>query len=172
MAKIFDPLHSDHQQDDVDFFLWSDASYATAAWAYAKLANLHLGLVLRYYGSYTFDIREPSAAAGAATHDVRVILVEFVRGCALRDLDPDHFSQRVRQSIIGAVIDTETAVFCRRSLPPRPVFSQCAGLWPAAAAVGYGTAEAVVPAVIACDVDRPATQPNSPRKTAYVGLGL
>jgi hypothetical protein len=88
VAKIYDPLYADHQQDDVDPFLCVDASYAKEAAAYVKLASLHGGLVPRYYGSYTFDLHEPSVAA---TRAVRVILMEFVRSCTLGDLDPGEF---------------------------------------------------------------------------------
>jgi serine/threonine protein kinase len=69
---------------------------------------LHGGLVPCYYGSYTLDLHEPSEAAARA---VCVLLMEYVRGCTLRDLHPARFSQRTRQSIIGDNIDVETAVF-------------------------------------------------------------
>jgi hypothetical protein len=127
VAKIFDPLYQDHRQNEVDPFRLADATYANEAAAYAKLAKLHGGVVPRYYGSYTFDLREPSAATARA---VRVVLMEYVRGCALRgcalrDLDPARLSQRARQTIIGDVIDAETAVFAEgvfhRDLYPRNV---------------------------------------------------
>jgi hypothetical protein len=122
VAKIFDPLYRDHHQDDIDPFLCADAAYANEVAAYAKLAKLHGGPVPRYYGSYTFYLWEPSAAA---TRAVRVVRMEHVRGCALRDLDPRHFSQGARQAIIGDIIDAETAVFAagvyHRDLYPRKV---------------------------------------------------
>ncbi len=108
MAKIFDPLYQDHQQNEVDPFPYADTAYANEAAAYAKLAHLHGGLVPSYYDSYTFDLYEPLAAAARA---VRLVLIEYVHGRALGDLDPGHFSQRARRRIIGDLIDAETAVF-------------------------------------------------------------
>jgi hypothetical protein len=122
VAKVIDPLYQDHQQNEVDPFRLADAAYANEAAAYAKLAKLHGGLVPRYYGSYTFDLHAPPEAAARA---VRVVLMEYVRGCALCHLDPAHFSQRARQRIIGDIIDAETAVFAagvlHRDLYPRNV---------------------------------------------------
>jgi hypothetical protein len=69
------------------------ATYANEAAVYTTLANLLGGLVPRYYASYTFDLCEPSKAAARA---VRVMLMEYVRGVALRDLDPAHYFQRAR----------------------------------------------------------------------------
>jgi hypothetical protein len=129
VAKIFDPLYHDHQQDDTDPFLLADAAYANEAAAYAKLAALQGGVVPRYYGAYTFDLWQPSDAAlaltAAAPRAVRAVLVEYVRGRTLRDLDPRRFSQRARQRIISDIIDAETAVFAagvfHRDVYPRNV---------------------------------------------------
>ncbi len=69
------------------FFLYFDAAYAKEASAYTKLATLHRDRVPRHYGTYTANVLELSADA------VRVILIEFVHGCAVRGLDPRQFSQ-------------------------------------------------------------------------------
>ncbi len=114
VAKIFDPLYHNHQQDDADPFLLADAAYANETAAYAKLAALQGGVVPHYYGSYTFDLWQlPDAAsvsAAAAPRAVRAVLIEYVRGRALCDLDPRRFSQHARQRIISDIMDAETAV--------------------------------------------------------------
>jgi hypothetical protein len=122
VAKIFDPLYHDHDERSAGPFLLADATYAQEAAAYAKLAKLHGGVVPRYYGSYSLSVHEPSVAAART---VRVVLMEYVRGRALHALDPAHFSQSARDSIIGDIIDAETAVFAQgvlyHNLVPRSV---------------------------------------------------
>ncbi len=122
VAKIYDPLYYDHEQDDVDPFVASDLAYAAETAAYETLTRLHGSVVPRYYGSYMFELFEPSMAA---TRAVRLILLEYIGGQAMRDLDPRDFSQRDRQDIIRGIIDAESALYAegvfQRDLMPRNV---------------------------------------------------
>ncbi len=108
VAKIYDLLYYDHEQDNVDPFSTTDMAYAAEAAVYEVLARLHGTMVPRYYGSYTFELFEPAVAATRAVH---LILVEYVRGRVLSDLNPRDFSQHTRQDIVGGIIDAETTLF-------------------------------------------------------------
>ncbi|KKZ60625.1 hypothetical protein EMCG_04698 [[Emmonsia] crescens] len=53
LAKIYDPLYYDHEQDDVDPFLCMDRDYSHEAAAYIALSKLYGTIIPRYFGSFT-----------------------------------------------------------------------------------------------------------------------
>ncbi|PGH13439.1 hypothetical protein AJ80_06308 [Polytolypa hystricis UAMH7299] len=92
LVKKYDPLHSDHEQDEA---------------AYAKLADFQGSLIPRYYGSFSLSL----SIDGTSSREVRLILLEFVPGTCMVDLDPSKFTQSERQAIMKEVIDAETTIY-------------------------------------------------------------
>ncbi|KAK9320248.1 hypothetical protein V1517DRAFT_310026 [Lipomyces orientalis] len=82
MAKIYDPLYYDHEQDDADPFLCVDRAYCHETAAYKALPELQGTIMPRYYGSYSFDL----PASDATTRSVRMILIEVVTGSCMQQL--------------------------------------------------------------------------------------
>ncbi|PGH12371.1 hypothetical protein AJ79_04319 [Helicocarpus griseus UAMH5409] len=106
-GKKYDPLHSNHEQDDSDPFLVADRAYTHETAAYVKLAELQGGLIPKYYGSFSLSL----STDGAKSRDVRLILLEIVHGTRTMDLDPSKFTQPERQAIMKAVIDAESTIY-------------------------------------------------------------
>ncbi|KAK9258489.1 hypothetical protein V1519DRAFT_469957 [Lipomyces tetrasporus] len=59
-----------------------------------------------YYGSYSLEL-----PAEGTVRSVRLILMEFVPGTSMQQLNPSDFSQLERQVIMNAVIDAESLVY-------------------------------------------------------------
>ncbi|ODH20502.1 hypothetical protein ACO22_05865 [Paracoccidioides brasiliensis] len=53
VAKLYDPLYFDHEQDDVDPFRYTDLAYSHETAAYRLLCPLEGTVIPRYYGSFT-----------------------------------------------------------------------------------------------------------------------
>ncbi|EER43150.1 conserved hypothetical protein [Histoplasma capsulatum var. duboisii H88] len=107
LAKIYDPLYFDHEQDDVDPFLCVDRDYARETAADLALPQLYGTVIPNYFGSYTLQW----PIDGTTTRLVRLILIELVSGTSMQQLSPMKFSQRDRQAIIKAIIDAETLLY-------------------------------------------------------------
>ena len=123
IAKFYDPLYHDHDQTDVDVFKLIDSTYPTEAGAYTKLSKVQGTAIPHYYGSFTCsfpvrasetedigDQKEEKETVEGVRH-VRLILIEEIPGRSMYSLDPFALSVGQRQSILGAIIDAETAVF-------------------------------------------------------------
>ena len=124
IAKFYDPLYFDHNQIDADAFELIDSTYPTEAGAYAKLPKVQGTVIPKYYGSFTCsfpvtaretedkdqDKNEEREAAEGVRH-VRLILIEDIPGRSMYSLDPRSLDVAQRQTILGAIIDAETAVF-------------------------------------------------------------
>ena len=124
IAKFYDPLYYDHDQTDGDVFNLINSTYPTEAGAYTKLQKLQGKVIPHYYGSFTCSF--PVAAGEAVDKDddkkeeketaeglrhVRLILIEYIPGRSMYSLDPRSLDVRQRQTLMGAIIDAETAVF-------------------------------------------------------------
>ncbi|PGH28296.1 hypothetical protein AJ80_00187 [Polytolypa hystricis UAMH7299] len=107
LAKIYDPLYFDHEQDDADPFLCVDRDYSHETASYMALRELYGKIVPYYFGSFTLRWHVDKAS----TRSVRLILIENIPGTSLQQLNPAHFSQLHRQSIMKAVIDAETSLY-------------------------------------------------------------
>jgi serine/threonine protein kinase len=108
VAKIYDPLYFDHEQDDADPFLCVGRDYSNEAAVYTALAQLQGTVIPKYFGSYTLNWPVNGASD---TRSVRLILIEQVPGTSMQQLDPRDFSQPVRQRIMKEVIDAETLLY-------------------------------------------------------------
>ena len=124
VAKLYDPLYFDHEQDDADPFICVDLAYRREAAAYTQLKCLQGGPIPRYFGSYSLSM--PVAYKGITdARQVRRILMEHISGADLTQLRPSQFSQAERQTIMKAIVDAETALYNRdvanQDLYPRNV---------------------------------------------------
>ncbi|KAK9239598.1 hypothetical protein V1525DRAFT_397871 [Lipomyces kononenkoae] len=120
IAKFYDPLYFDHEQDDVDPFLCVDRHYSHEVAAYNALSDLQGSTIPRYYGSYSLEL-----PAEATVRSVRLILMEFIPGASMRQLNPCDFSQLQRQVIMKAIVDAESLVYTHnvrhRDIHPRNI---------------------------------------------------
>ncbi|KAK9234073.1 hypothetical protein V1525DRAFT_452899 [Lipomyces kononenkoae] len=106
IAKFYDPLYFDHEQDDADPFLCVDRDYSHVAAAYKALSVLQRSTIPIYYGSYSMEL-----PAEATVRSVRLILMEFIPGSSMQQLKPSDFSPVDRQVIMKAVVDAESLVY-------------------------------------------------------------
>lgn len=110
VAKLYDPLYFDHEQDDADPFMCVDLAYRRETAAYTKLQSFQGGVIPRFFGSFSLSV--PAHYRGLNdVRQVRLILMEYISGPCLADLDPSGFSQLERQTIMKAIVDTETALY-------------------------------------------------------------
>ncbi|KAJ8098149.1 hypothetical protein POJ06DRAFT_145796 [Lipomyces tetrasporus] len=77
-----------------------------SAAAYKALSVLQGSTIPIYYGSYSLEL-----PAEGTVRSVRLILMEFVPGTSMQQLNPSDFSQLERQVIMNAVIDAESLVY-------------------------------------------------------------
>ncbi|KAK9235011.1 hypothetical protein V1525DRAFT_411229 [Lipomyces kononenkoae] len=118
--KFYDPLYFDHEQDDVDPFLCVDRHYSHEVAAYNALSDLHGSTIPRYFGSYSLEL-----PAEATVRSVRLILMEFISGTSMLQLNPSDFSQLQSQVIMKAIVDAESLVYTHnlrhRDIHPRNI---------------------------------------------------
>ena len=107
VAKFYDPLYFDHEQDDADPFLCTDYYYTHEVAAYKALDPLQGTIIPKYYGSYTCEL----PILGGNQRSVRLILMEAVKGNSMQHLKPTDFSQSERQNIMKAIIDAESSLY-------------------------------------------------------------
>lgn len=56
VAKFYDPLYFDHEQDGADPFLCVDRDYSRETAAYTALSKLQGTVTPKHYGSYSLEI--------------------------------------------------------------------------------------------------------------------
>jgi serine/threonine protein kinase len=108
VAKFYDPLYFDHNNDDGDPCLWVDKAYTHETAAYEMLRPLQGTTVPRYYGSYTLELPVPDKEA---TRSIRLIIMELVPGIDMRSLNPADFSRETRQNLMKAIVDAESLIY-------------------------------------------------------------
>ncbi|KAK9235325.1 hypothetical protein V1525DRAFT_421429 [Lipomyces kononenkoae] len=122
VAKIYDPLYFDHEQDDVDAFLSTDQEYSREAAAYRKLSFMQGTIIPKFYGTFTLEL--PVANKGIS-RSVRLIILEAIPGKPMTQLVPMDYSQVERQGIIKALIEAESLLYTNdvwhRDIHPRNV---------------------------------------------------
>ena len=109
LVKLYDPLHFDHEQDDVDPFLYVDRAYTHESAVYTKLADFQGSTIPKYYGSFSLSL----PIDHMNSREVRLILIENISGISMQNLDPSNFTKSERQTIMKAIIDSETALYNR-----------------------------------------------------------
>lgn len=113
VAKIYDPLYypaykNSCRRDDV--IMRADFDYSREAASYNELRGPLEGTIIpKYYGSWTCDITV-NTPYGPRKRPVRLILMEFVDGICMQDLDANEFTEEERSNIMVKAIDAERAI--------------------------------------------------------------
>jgi hypothetical protein len=113
VAKIYDPLYYPAyknfcRRDDV--IMRADFDYSREAASYNELRGPLEGTIIpKYYGSWTCDITV-NTPSGPRKRPVRLILMEFVDGICMQDLDANEFTEEERSNIMVKAIDAERAI--------------------------------------------------------------
>ncbi|KAI9695806.1 MAG: hypothetical protein M1836_006072 [Candelina mexicana] len=123
IAKFYDPLYYKHGNPgdiDGDPFRCAKHDYCHETAVYEALGDLHGTVVPTYYGSYACDLTGPEW-----TRSVYLILIEFISGRCMRDLDPHNFPQPERQTIMKMIVEADSALYAHdvihRDLHPRNI---------------------------------------------------
>jgi serine/threonine protein kinase len=113
VAKIYDPLfyppyENSSTRDDV--MMVADYDYTREAAAYNELRGPLEGTIIpRYHGSWTCDITVDTPS-GPRKRPVRLILMEFIGGVCMQDLDPNDLTEEERSNIMVKAIAAENAI--------------------------------------------------------------
>ncbi|KAG5294647.1 PKc-like superfamily domain-containing protein [Histoplasma ohiense] len=122
VAKLYDPLYFDHEQDDVDPFRYTDLAYSHETAAYRLLYPLEGTVIPRYYGSFTLELPIPNKRI---SRSIRLILIEKVPGISMQHLNPTNYTRSERQDILKAIVDAESMLYAHdilhRDIHPRNV---------------------------------------------------
>ncbi|KAL1875021.1 hypothetical protein Plec18167_005689 [Paecilomyces lecythidis] len=109
VAKIYDPLYATAKDNDFDPFLLMDKNYTHEAAAYTRLPELQGSSIPRYYGSFSLEI----PTSRSMSRWIRLIMIEFIPGSPMQDIDPGSLSQYHRQRIMKTIIDFTTEIYQR-----------------------------------------------------------
>ncbi|KAH7093689.1 hypothetical protein FB567DRAFT_178449 [Paraphoma chrysanthemicola] len=114
VAEIFDLLYYEFYDTDgpaglkIDVTAKADSDYVIEAAAYNKLQHSTVpdGIIPDYYGSWTIDV-ETLIGNNLMTREVRIILMEFVPGVRMLDLDPEELLKEERENIMRKMIEAD-----------------------------------------------------------------
>lgn len=133
VAKIFDPLYypalDDYTGRRADVAQMADCDYSREAAVCEGIRELWGTAAANYHGSWTFNI-PTDTASGVVTRSIRLVLIEFIDGVCMRDLEPNQLTEEQRSNIMIKVIEAETAFTFRggvrhRDFAPRNII--CSG---------------------------------------------
>lgn len=111
VAKIYDPLYygfADRMWSDRprDVTYEADMDYSREVAAYAELDGQLGGKdIPRYHGSWTFQLPF-DLPDGHKTRDIRLILMEHIKGQPMTDLKPESFSESTRMDLVTRMVET------------------------------------------------------------------
>lgn len=109
-AKIYDPLYygfADRMWSDMprDVTTEADKDYCREVAAYTELDEQFGGKeVPKFHGSWTFTL-PLDLPDGRRTRDVRMILMELIRGGTMSDMDPPPYSEEVRLEVLARTLE-------------------------------------------------------------------
>lgn len=116
VAKIYDPLHYnfiDHDFDrKIDVVITADRDYSKEAAAYEELRGSPLqGCVMpTYFSSWTLDV--PTLVDGKEIlREVRMILIEYIEGTCMLNVDARKLTKRARVNVMSKVIEAHMDLF-------------------------------------------------------------
>lgn len=115
VAKIYDPLYYGFanrmwsaQPRDVTYE--ADMDYAREVAALSELDDQLGGTdVPKYYGSWTFQI-PLDLPDGRKTRDVRLVLMEHIKGTVMTDLKPESFSEPTRMDLVARMVEAVSRI--------------------------------------------------------------
>lgn len=121
VAKLYDSLYFDHDQDDVDIFLCVNRDYSRETAAYTALSKLQGTVIPKHYGTYSLEIPVDETEK----RFVWLILIELIPGTSMQQLDPADFLRRERQMIMKTVVNAEPLIYTHnvkhRDIYPRNI---------------------------------------------------
>jgi hypothetical protein len=111
VAKIYDPLYYKlTQRLDVVQDAAADYSIETAAYQNLQGTRFEGDVTAKFYGSWAIDV--PLQHDGKEiTRTVYMILLEFVEGVCMRDIDPSALSQTERDNIMVKLLEAESELW-------------------------------------------------------------
>ncbi|KAG6354573.1 hypothetical protein INS49_004591 [Diaporthe citri] len=115
VAKIYDPLYygfADRMWSDRprDVTYEADKDYAREVAAYSELDSQLGGTdIPKYHGSWTFQM-PLDLPAGQKTRNIRLILIEHIKGKPMMDLKPESFSESTRMELITRMVEVVSRI--------------------------------------------------------------
>lgn len=114
VAKIYDPLYycifnRDWRSETINVTAHADQDYSNEAAAYSAIQGTSTQgrCTPRYYGSWTANV--PIQVEGREhIREVRLVLVEYIEGIQMRDLNPSELTLKARENIMRKVIEADT----------------------------------------------------------------
>lgn len=110
IAKIYDPLYygfADRMWSDRprDVTYEADMDYSREVAAYSELDDKLGGTdVPKYYGSWTFQL-PLNLPDGQKTRNIRLVLMEHIKGRPMTDLKPESFSESTRMELVTRMVE-------------------------------------------------------------------
>jgi serine/threonine protein kinase len=116
VAKIYDPLYYKFQEhsdsnEKINVTDSADRDYITEVAAYSEFLGTPIAgsITPIYYGSWTLSI--PYQSDGEEEfREVRLILIEYVSGTSMLDVDPSTLSERERENVMTKLIEADVAL--------------------------------------------------------------
>jgi catechol 2,3-dioxygenase-like lactoylglutathione lyase family enzyme len=119
VAKVYDPLYYGFvdllQSDlprDVTYFADGDYTREVAAYAFLEQHGVRNPEVPAYHGSWTFDlpthVQDTNSRTAAHTRPVRMLLIEYIDGKALFEMNPAKTPTHYRLKVLSQMMETET----------------------------------------------------------------
>lgn len=121
VAKIYDPLHYGFYDIDeetgasfgpklrIDVAAAADHDYSAEANAYSAMidSGVQGDVMPTYHGSWTFEV---GTVVGGEEYkrEVRMILVEYVVGVSMVDIDPYYLNDEQKENILSKALEAET----------------------------------------------------------------
>jgi serine/threonine protein kinase len=130
IAKIHDPVYYAHKFYEggrikvlIDVVHAADKDFYREASAYAELQGTDAEgtVILRYYGSWTMEVHDEKGLP----RTVALVLIEYIRGSCMRDVDVKALTQAHREDVVAKVLEADILLkhngVCHRDLHPRNV---------------------------------------------------
>ena len=107
VAKVYDPLYFHDDDGHINAFSCVDKHYTHEVHAYHTLAEVQGTFIPRFYGSFSLDI----PCQNSAKRTVRLILIEYIPGLAMSQVNATRYPQDIRQQIMKAVVEFESSAY-------------------------------------------------------------
>lgn len=111
LAKIYDPLyygfaHRMWSDQPRDVTYEADMDYSREVAAFSELDNQLGGTdIPKYHGSWTFQL-PLDLPSGQKTRDVRLVLMEHIKGTPMTDLKPESYPESTRMDLVTRMVET------------------------------------------------------------------
>lgn len=109
VAKIYDSLYFNHD-DDEDPFFCVDNAYSHETAAYRKLSDLQGDILPKYFGSFTIQL-PVNQNQEKKIRSVRLILLELIPGRTIQQSLKANLLQQDRKEFMKATIDAESLIY-------------------------------------------------------------